>query len=182
MQPGRYAAIAALLLMGTCAAWPFAVPAPAVRHNAGGVEAPAARLALPQIAIEASDSAPSPVPMTAVVPASWHEPTPIVLPPDAAPLPMLSHEPLTRTTSRDSASRILEPDFSLPAPSPPPIVTRPALRKHRITDGDSLELLALRYLGDKERADEIAALNRDVFSDPALLPIGREINIPAAGY
>jgi nucleoid-associated protein YgaU len=52
------------------------------------------------------------------------------------------------------------------------------LRKHRIADGDSLELIALRYLGDKERANEIAALNRDVFSDPALLPVGREIAIP----
>jgi nucleoid-associated protein YgaU len=52
------------------------------------------------------------------------------------------------------------------------------LRKHRIADGDSLELLALRYLGDKARANEIAALNRDVLSDPSLLPIGREITIP----
>jgi hypothetical protein len=39
-------------------------------------------------------------------------------------------------------------------------------------------LLALRYLGDKQRAEEIAALNRDVFSDPSLLPVGREILIP----
>jgi len=82
--------------------------------------------------------------------------------------------------ARNSASRIHEPDFSLPAPSPPPVVSRPTVRKHRIADGDSLELLALRYLGDKDRASEIAALNRDVFSDPDLLPIGREINLPGS--
>ena len=178
MQLGRYAAIAALLLMGACAALPFARPAPSLREERAAVDTPSARLALPQIAVEAKHEASSPVPITAVIPASWHEPTPIVLPPDAAPLPMLSPEPLTRSTPRDTASRILEPDFSAPPPKPTPVVSRPPLRKHRIADGDSLELIALRYLGDKERAGEIAALNRDVLSDPALLPIGREIAIP----
>jgi nucleoid-associated protein YgaU len=180
MQLGRYAAIAALLLMGACAALPFARPAPSLREEPAEIQSPAARLALPQIAVEANDPAPSPVPEAEVVPASWHEPTPIVLPADGAPLPALPHVPLARSLARDHASRIQEPDFSMPAPAPPPAVSRPAARKHRITDGDSLEVLALRYLGDKSRAGEIAALNRDIFSDPALLPIGREINIPEA--
>jgi nucleoid-associated protein YgaU len=178
MQLRRYAAIAALLLVGACAAMPFVRPAPIVREASAEVERPSAHLALPQIAVEASQATASPVPVADVVPASWHEPTPIVLPSDAAPLPALSHEPLARSMIRDTASRILEPDFSDSLPSPTPVVTRPALRKHRIADGDSLEFLALRYLGDKERASEIAALNRDVFSDPALLPVGREIAIP----
>lgn len=174
MQLGRYAAIAALLLMGACAAWPFARPAPSLREDSAEIQAPAARLSLPQIAVESSDEAASPVPVADVVTASWHEPTPIVLPDDSIPLPSLPHVPL----ARHSASRIYEPDFSPQAPAPPRVVSRPATRKHRISDGDSLELLALRYLGDKDRASEIAALNRDVLSDPALLPIGREIAIP----
>lgn len=180
MQLGRYAAIAALLLMGACAALPFARPAPSLREEPAEIQSPAARLALPQIAVETSDEVASPVPAADVVPASWHEPTPIVLPADSVPLPALPHVPLAKSLARDNASRIQEPDFSVPAPSPPPAVSRPATRKHRIADGDSLEVLALRYLGDKGRAGEIAALNRDVFSDPALLPIGRVISIPGS--
>jgi nucleoid-associated protein YgaU len=176
MQLGRYAALAALLFGGACAALPFARPAR--RSAMAEFELPAARLAVPQIAVEASDDAASPVSVAGVMPASWHEPTPIVLPADAVPLPALSQEPLGRSFIRDAASRILEPDFSQVAPSTPPVVTRPVWRKHRIADGDSLELLALRYLGDKARANEIAALNRDVLSDPSLLPIGRELTIP----
>jgi nucleoid-associated protein YgaU len=179
MQLGRYAALAALLIGGACAALPFARPSPLARQAATAeTEMPAARLALPQIAVEASDEAISPVPSGEIVPASWHQPTPIVLPPDGAPLPSLPHVPLARSTVRDSASRIHEPDFTAPLPAEPLPVRAPARRKHRIADGDSLELLALRYLGDKQRAEEIAALNRDVFSDPSLLPVGREILIP----
>jgi nucleoid-associated protein YgaU len=179
MQLGRYAALAALLIVGACAALPFARPSPLARQSAmAEVETPAARLALPQIAVETSDDAISPVPAGEIVPASWHQPTPIVLPPDGAPLPSLPHEPLLRTTVRDAASRIHEPDFAAIEPAAPVRAKTPARRKHRIADGDSLELIALRYLGEKERAQEIAALNRDVLSDPSLLPVGREIVIP----
>jgi len=179
MQLGRYAALAALLLGGACAALPFARPAPLAQQvSLAEMKAPSARLAVPQIAVESSDEAVSPVPAE-VITASWHEPTPIVLPEDGAPLPSLPHERLPKATVRDTASRISAPDFSSPPPVPP-AVARPALRKHRITDGDSLELIALRYLGDKDRTSEIVALNRDVLGDPALLPIGREINIPGS--
>jgi nucleoid-associated protein YgaU len=179
MQLGRYAALAALLIGGACAALPFARPSPLAQQTASAeAKAPAARLALPQIAVEGDDEAVSPVPSGDIVPASWHQPTPIVLPPDGVPLPSLPHEPLLRTTIRDAASRIHQPDFAAIEPAPSSHAKTPARRKHRIADGDSLELIALRYLGEKERAAEIAALNRDVFSDPSLLPVGREIVIP----
>lgn len=175
MQLGRYAALAALLIVGACAALPFARPVPLARPSAlADRDAPAARLALPQIAVEASDEAVSPVPVGDIVPASWHQPTPIVLPADVEPLPSLPHVPLPTNSMRDTASRIHEPDFTAPLPARP----LPARRKHRIADGDSLDLLALRYLGDQERAEEIAVLNRGVISDPALLPVGQEIVIP----
>lgn len=51
-------------------------------------------------------------------------------------------------------------------------------RRHAISDGDTLERLAERYLGDRSRAAEIYAANREVLSDPELLPLGRVIVIP----
>ncbi|MGO8690618.1 MAG: LysM peptidoglycan-binding domain-containing protein [Thermoguttaceae bacterium] len=54
-----------------------------------------------------------------------------------------------------------------------------APRIHTIVDGDSLAALAERYLGAKEAAGAIFAANRDVLSDPQILPIGAELKIPA---
>lgn len=179
MYFGRYAALAALLLGGACAALPFAREShPALTDAADMVEKPTVRLAVPQIVVEAGDEASSPMPPGAVAPASWHQPTPIVLPRDEAPLPMLPVAPQARTQVRESASRIHEPDFAAPQPATPFPARTPSRRKHRIADGDSLPLLALRYLGDQDRQDEILALNRDVIGDGQLLPIGREIVVP----
>lgn len=55
----------------------------------------------------------------------------------------------------------------------------PKLRRHRLTDGDTLERLADRYLGSGARAEEIYAINRDLLTAPDLLPLGRIIRIPA---
>ena len=49
---------------------------------------------------------------------------------------------------------------------------------HRVIDGDTLPSLAQRYLGSPTRAREIFDANRDVLSDPELLPIGAELKIP----
>jgi nucleoid-associated protein YgaU len=57
---------------------------------------------------------------------------------------------------------------------------QPKLRRHRLTDGDTLEGLAQRYLGSAERAEEIFAINHDLLAAPDLLPLGRIIRIPAA--
>ena len=51
-------------------------------------------------------------------------------------------------------------------------------RVHRIADGDTLESLAQRYLGASRRWKVIFNANADVLSDPQLLPIGTEIEIP----
>jgi nucleoid-associated protein YgaU len=57
-------------------------------------------------------------------------------------------------------------------------VSSPALRRHRLTDGDSLERLAERYLGNSARAGEIFDANRDVLDQPDVLPLGRIVRIP----
>jgi nucleoid-associated protein YgaU len=51
--------------------------------------------------------------------------------------------------------------------------------RHRIVDGDTLPKLAVAYLGDGDRYLDIFEANRDVLSDPRLLPIGAELAIPA---
>lgn len=51
-------------------------------------------------------------------------------------------------------------------------------RTHTVVDGDTLESLAQRYYGSAARADDIYRANRDVLSDPNLLPIGVELKLP----
>ena len=60
-------------------------------------------------------------------------------------------------------------------------VADPRQRIHVVHQGDSLDRLAKRYLGDEARALEIFDLNREVLENPHLLPIGAELQIPVAG-
>jgi len=50
--------------------------------------------------------------------------------------------------------------------------------RHRIVDNDTLPKLAQAYFGDRSRYLDIFRANRDVLSDPRLLPVGVEITIP----
>jgi nucleoid-associated protein YgaU len=83
-------------------------------------------------------------------------------------------------TSSSSAS---SPPYTWPLPKPPapavPAAPPKPLRRHRITDGDTLASLADRYLDSADRASEIYELNREVLPGPGLLPIGTEIKLPA---
>lgn len=54
----------------------------------------------------------------------------------------------------------------------------PRRRTHRVSDGDTLTSLALRYLGRSDRFQEIYAANQDVLSSPDVLPIGTLLKIP----
>ncbi|MEI8376279.1 MAG: tail protein X [Planctomycetota bacterium] len=51
---------------------------------------------------------------------------------------------------------------------------------HKIIDGDSLALLAERYLGSASRATEIYEANRSLLAHPEILPIGVNLKIPRA--
>jgi nucleoid-associated protein YgaU len=57
-------------------------------------------------------------------------------------------------------------------------VEPPQSRVHVVHNGDTLGRLAKRYLGDEGRGLEIFDLNRDLLSNPHLLPIGAELRIP----
>ena len=52
-------------------------------------------------------------------------------------------------------------------------------RQHRVRDGDSLESIAEKYLGDPLLADVIYQANRGQLDSPQLLPIGAKLTIPA---
>ena len=51
-------------------------------------------------------------------------------------------------------------------------------RWHTLEDGDTLAELAVRYLGDAGRWQEIYDANRDVLLEPDVLPLGRRLRIP----
>jgi len=56
-------------------------------------------------------------------------------------------------------------------------VEKPA-RLHIVRDGDTLERLARRYLGDADRYREIYAMNAEKLISPEVLPLGAKIKIP----
>lgn len=51
---------------------------------------------------------------------------------------------------------------------------------HKVRDGDTLSSLARHYLGSSKRFLEIYEANRELLSNPDLLPIGAELKIPLA--
>jgi phage tail protein X len=53
--------------------------------------------------------------------------------------------------------------------------------EHRIRDGDTLTRLAQQYLGRKDRYLEIYDFNRNVLTNPDLLPIGVVLKMPPRG-
>lgn len=199
MSVRRFAALTTVLAGGALAALPFYRPPKEAESAAaatmmseqpqrstialtGGLQA----LPVPQIAVEAPQDLASKETSPASLASDprsgeWHQPSPLILANDENLIPDLPRLPVVRRTSHDrSAATIHEPDFS---GSGPPLVQTPVAqalppRRHRIVDGDSLSKLALRYLGDERRANEIVAINHDVLRDPALLPVGKTIYIP----
>jgi len=96
-------------------------------------------------------------------------------------LPIVAHGPPV-TVAQPSPSPIVTalvaPPVSLPSVAP--VASRPLGRtiRHRIADGDTLARLAHRYLGSPDRQAEILEANREVLSQPDLLPIGAVLKIP----
>jgi nucleoid-associated protein YgaU len=90
--------------------------------------------------------------------------------------------PPVRPAATVSASRETpQPAANAGPPSDARSAHHPTWRalRHRIVDGDTLALLAQRYLGSADRQGEIFEANRGVLSNPDLLPIGAVLKIPA---
>jgi nucleoid-associated protein YgaU len=90
------------------------------------------------------------------------------------PLPGRTFPRLGARTDADRAGDATSQPAAPVAPAPTSSPTR-----HRIASGDTLWDLAVRYLGDGSRSDEIYRANRSVLSSPDVLPVGKEIVIPA---
>lgn len=123
-------------------------------------------------------------------------------PPPSQPAPVESASPVTATTMElaaapsvgglvstaisDHAAAMASP-ITLGAPphnevTPTGVApTGSPQRTHVVHEGDSLERLAERYLGDPGRSIELFDLNREILENPHLLTIGTELKIPDAG-
>lgn len=93
----------------------------------------------------------------------------------------LPPRPLTPAVSLHKAvTERPAPRADVKPPVEPEVPTNwPEEREHVVHNGDTLESLSERYLGDPLRSLEIFELNRDVLTNPHLLPIGAVLRIPA---
>lgn len=112
---------------------------------------------------------------------------------DAASNPK-ANQPRQRSPEASRTKRAAEPataekpvppaadvqNMGAPAVAPPPRKKRVAERVHVVKPGDTLGGLAIQYLGDKSRVDEIVQANRQVIADPNRLPVGATLQIPDA--
>jgi len=94
----------------------------------------------------------------------------------------------SRTFGRNQNSASPAPAPADPAPSP--TATQPQnasyrrkpTRVHVVRDGDTLSYIAERYLGRGDRYQDIFDYNRDLLSNPDILPIGARLKIPPDDY
>lgn len=89
-----------------------------------------------------------------------------LVPPPALPV---SFQP--STVSPESSDWRPEPVMRLTRPKAQP-------KPYRLRDGDTLERIAERLLGNGQRAGEIFELNRGLLTRPDLLPVGVTIRLP----
>lgn len=181
-------AAGAILILGTLLAWPFRLSV----NELDPVEVPAS---LPADTLRASNGDPIAIAEPAL-PASHgqitarmtstdispHLPTAGLSGFDIANHPALANEEsaigaMLQTSQAVDSTTV--PAYNTVATTPDLMGDEwPAALKHVVTNGDTLEKLAQRYLSDPGRALEIFDLNRDQLSNPHLLPIGVELRIP----
>jgi nucleoid-associated protein YgaU len=181
MDPALKTAMAfCVLLAGICAALLFRRdPAhPAQAPNTAELLSIRQRLEVLSSALPAKQAAPpAPAPQNAPsAPASSQAAT-VVAPSERHEAPPLPSDSYPETDHPASSRWGVSMDMVLPAA----MSADETLRSHKIVDGDTLAALADRYLGSAARANEIFNANRDVLSNPELLPIGAELKIPPRG-
>jgi nucleoid-associated protein YgaU len=166
-------AAGAVLAAGVALAWPLRrdESLPSSRRGVATTSAPVAIAAKPETATHAA--------AMLVIGSELQGPAPLARPDRD---PFASATPLTAETAA-SQPPVFSTISSGAVASPPPPATTPEPPKQRIHvvhEGDSLDRLARRYLGDETRALEIFDLNREVLDNPHVLRLGTELRIPAA--
>jgi len=110
---------------------------------------------------------------TRTIPASWAAPPQL--------MPVVDGATATSSTTTNAAYDVFAKPVSQAPENSVPWSIADADNgpcTHIIVDGDSLPRLASRYLNDPNRSGEIFELNRDLLTNPELLPIGAELKIP----
>ena len=169
--PPKLKIAAAILLIGASLAWHFR------KEDADPASAPqpweplVRRAPVGPIVMEIAP------PLARQVPQPLAEATPA---PQASAAELLARNPAAPRIADEypgSAASLSTERLASAAPASPVVaVAQPS--EHKIVDGDTLAALALDYLGDARRAEEIFEANRQVLSDPELLPIGAKLRIP----
>ncbi len=149
---------------------------PDLRGLAAGDSPSAAAQARPQATAPAEPSRPTPT----IVTATDRPAPPPELPktyPDSRGFSGLANTNFAKGGQMASTRWGASLGEMLPGPEGVPTSTPPT---HKIIDGDSLALLAERDLGSASRAMEIFQANRNVLTEPDILPMGVELKIPRA--
>jgi nucleoid-associated protein YgaU len=177
VRASRLSVALGVIFVGLCAAWPFRQTAPA-RPALSPTAAPLAlTLRRPDAPLELA-------PRVEVSPALTREraePAQTLAATSIASEQALSVANLAPPPAMPISFQPLGGDFHPTNWRPEPVVGNqpPAKpRPYRLRDGDTLERLAERFLGDVRRAEEIFAANRHLLARPDLLPVGIEIVIP----
>ena len=179
MRASRFSAAAGIVLVGLCAAWPFRQ----VQRRWPPSAPVAASL---ELTLRRPDAPLELAPRSDISPAVGLESTAAATAPSQArSLTSLHTSDLTNLAPPPALPVSFQPSNASPAPNDwrPEQAARPIRppgKKHpyRLRDGDTLEKIAERMLGSRERAAEIFDANRDVLTRPDLLPVGVTIIVP----
>lgn len=87
-----------------------------------------------------------------------------------------SPETASRPPATPARTEIVSKPVAEPKPAPKTAAEKGTT--HKVVKGDSLAKLAQKYLGSKDRANEIMAANRDRISDPNQIQIDMVLRIP----
>ena len=173
MRASQFLIALGVVVAGVCIAWPFRRPPAAAPR-------PASAPISIDLPLRGRDVTLAPSPPGAASPA---EGLSAAAAGDYSSVLAASH-----TVARPDL-RLLAPPPAMPlafagegdSPRPPPRLTSQKsapLRTYRLRDGDTLEWIAERHLGSRDRANELFTANRDLLTRPDLLPVGIEIKLP----
>ena len=177
MRASRPLVALGVIIVGLCAAWPFRQSVPA-RPTPAPIAAPL------ELTLRRPDAPLELAPRVEASPALAPERTELAQQVATASLPTersLSVANLAPPPAMPISFQPLAGDFHPTnwRPAPPVVIKPPAKpRTYRLRDGDTLERLAERFLGDRGRGEEIFAANRHLLARPDVLPVGIEIVIP----
>lgn len=183
MHASRVFLAIGVILLGLCAAWPYRQSPPPPLHKplppAQPLQLTIRRPDLPLELAPRIDVSPAEGQYS---PTSLHDNTPP--PPQALSaaqtyaLESLAPPPALPVSFQPTAPPAQPNDWKPDVTARPPARPRPP-RPYRLRDGDTLEKIAERLLGDSLRANEIFEANRNVLARPDLLPVGVTIMVPS---